>query len=257
MFRTPVNVSYSLLSTSHQARQTTRLPSSSITGRSRLPDSTFSQVVSSLLQDRQDRPRTVTGGRQEFPQSRALADLMQVSLSRRLINASNLGSSRAARSSTGERRSIASLEQQLQNLMHRSSQHTDQTYTSSDFDAIIKEASNRYGVSEKLIRAVIKVESNFNPRATSPAGAMGLMQLMPGTANDLGVQQPYSPRENIMGGTRYLRELLDRYNGSLPLALAAYNWGMGNLERGGTLPQETRNYVQRVSRYYQGQTYSS
>jgi len=119
------------------------------------------------------------------------------------------------------------------------------------FEGMIKKAAARYQVPEELVMAVIKVESNFNPQATSHMGAMGLMQLMPGTARDLGVQRPYDPAENIEGGTKYLRELLDRYDGNVPKAVAAYNCGMGNVEKG-RLPQETRNYLQLVKRYYNG-----
>jgi hypothetical protein len=120
------------------------------------------------------------------------------------------------------------------------------------FDPIIKKASIRYGIDEGLIKAVIKMESNFNPTAVSKAGARGLMQLMPGTASGLGVKDSFDPEQNIMAGTRFLRDMLDRYNGDLDSALAAYNWGPGNLEksRGAYLPRETREYLVKVKKYY-------
>ena len=121
-----------------------------------------------------------------------------------------------------------------------------------DTDSIIKSASDRYHVDPHLIRAVIGAESNFDSTAESAKGAQGLMQLMPETARELGVADAYDPTENIMGGTRYLKVLLDRYDGNVPLALAAYNWGMGNVERNpGRLPEETRIYIARVNAYYQ------
>lgn len=111
----------------------------------------------------------------------------------------------------------------------------------------IDAASEAYGVDRALISAVISAESGFDANAVSPKGAMGLMQLMPGTARDLGVKNPYDPQENVMAGTRYLKQLLDRYGGDVPRALAAYNWGMGNVERGGgSLPEETRSYITRI-----------
>jgi soluble lytic murein transglycosylase-like protein len=123
---------------------------------------------------------------------------------------------------------------------------------SGSLEQIIGQASAAYGVEESLIRGVIKAESNFEPRSTSPRGAMGLMQLMPGTARELGVRDAYDPRENVMGGTKYLKSLLDRYGGDTRLALAAYNWGMGNVEKyPSRLPQETRDYIARVTRYHQ------
>jgi soluble lytic murein transglycosylase-like protein len=123
--------------------------------------------------------------------------------------------------------------------------------SNTNFDPIIEKAARKYEVDPDLIRSVIKTESNFNPQATSPQGAMGLMQLMPGTAKDLGVRNSYDPEENIMGGTRYLKSLLERYDGKLEPTLAAYNWGMGNLEKKHSrMPVETINYVSRVNSYY-------
>jgi soluble lytic murein transglycosylase-like protein len=118
-------------------------------------------------------------------------------------------------------------------------------------DAIITKASNRYGVDAGLIKAVIKAESGFNPNAVSHAGAQGLMQLMPGTARSLGVKDSFDPEQNVMGGTRFLNDMLKRYNGNLDSALAAYNWGPGNVDRKPEhLPRETRDYLARVKQIY-------
>ncbi|WP_331001607.1 lytic transglycosylase domain-containing protein [Geomonas sp. RF6] len=118
-------------------------------------------------------------------------------------------------------------------------------------DDVIEKASRHYGVDRALIRAVIKAESGFNPRAVSSAGAQGLMQLMPSTAKMLGVRDSFDPEQNVMAGTRFLKDLLQRYGGDVDSALAAYNWGPGNLERStGTLPRETRDYLRKVKGYY-------
>ena len=117
------------------------------------------------------------------------------------------------------------------------------------YEPYVQEYSNRQSLRPELVRAVIQVESGYNPRALSPKGAMGLMQLMPETARMLGVQRPYDPEQNIRGGTRYLRLLLDKYEGNEELALAAYNAGSGAVDRyGKTIPpyRETRDYVRKV-----------
>jgi len=129
------------------------------------------------------------------------------------------------------------------------------TQPPSTIDRIVTHASESYGVDPALIRAVIRAESDFDPHATSDKGAIGLMQLMPETAEELGVADPYDPAENIMAGTRYLKTLLDRYQGNIPLALAGYNWGMGNVERHPErMPAETRTYIARVNDYYREET---
>jgi soluble lytic murein transglycosylase-like protein len=121
---------------------------------------------------------------------------------------------------------------------------------SRSFDDLIDEHASRNGVRKDLIRAVIQVESAFNPRAVSSKGAIGLMQLMPATARQFGVSNAFDPEQNVRGGVAYLRQLLDRYNGDERLALAAYNAGPGAVDRHGqTVPpyQETRDYVSRVN----------
>jgi|MudIll2142460700_1097286.scaffolds.fasta_scaffold309579_1 soluble lytic murein transglycosylase-like protein len=124
------------------------------------------------------------------------------------------------------------------------------------YDPVIRETSKRYDVDYALVKAVIKAESNFDPQAISRAGAKGLMQLMPGTAKALGVNDSFHPEDNIDGGVRYLRYLLDSFNGNLQLALAAYNAGEEAVSRYSGIPpyQETRTYVQRVLRYFQNYT---
>jgi soluble lytic murein transglycosylase-like protein len=119
----------------------------------------------------------------------------------------------------------------------------------AEFDEAIEEHASAQGVSPELVRAVIQVESGFNSKAVSPKGAMGLMQLMPATARELGVINPFHPGENIRGGVAYLRQLLDRYDSNVELALAAYNAGPGSVEKYGAVPpyRETQAYVKKVT----------
>jgi hypothetical protein len=124
----------------------------------------------------------------------------------------------------------------------------------SAYSDIITTACNRHGVDPALVHAIVKVESGFNPYALSRKGAMGLMQLMPQTAVDMNVTNIFNPHENIDGGVKYLRYLIDRYEGNLSLALAAYNSGETAVKKWGTIPPfpETQNYVQRVLGLYNG-----
>ncbi len=130
---------------------------------------------------------------------------------------------------------------------------------SGDYHGYVANTASKYEIEPELIKAVIKTESNGNHRAVSRKGAMGLMQLMPSTAVDMKVINPFNPEENIEGGTRYLRYLLEKFNGNVTLALAAYNAGPKTVERYGSVPPiyETKEYVKKVLSLYRGkQSYS-
>ncbi|MCL2030402.1 MAG: lytic transglycosylase domain-containing protein [Oscillospiraceae bacterium] len=128
------------------------------------------------------------------------------------------------------------------------------------YDDAIREACEKYDVDMALVKAVIRAESSYRPDALSRAGAMGLMQLMPGTAAGLGVTDAYNPEQNIDGGVRYLRQMLDRWDGDVRLALASYNWGPGAVNRSGVtdltdsaqisrIPSSTAGYIERILRF--------
>jgi len=124
--------------------------------------------------------------------------------------------------------------------------------TAADIDSAIEQAAARHNVDPNLVRAVVKVESNFNPNAVSRKGAMGLMQLMPSTARQLKVNNPFDPEQNVDAGVRHLKQLLESYGGDVRLTLAAYNAGAGAVARSSGVPHfaETQNYVRRITSLY-------
>lgn len=129
---------------------------------------------------------------------------------------------------------------------------TSKTSTKSQVLNVVNQISKKYNVDEKLVQALIKQESGFNPKARSKAGAMGLMQLMPSTAKNLGVQDPYNMVQNVEGGVKYLKSMLNKYNGNVILALAAYNAGPNAVDKYSGVPpyKETQNYVRSILANY-------
>ncbi|MEO5896964.1 MAG: lytic transglycosylase domain-containing protein [Vicinamibacterales bacterium] len=122
-------------------------------------------------------------------------------------------------------------------------------HSGGPFEILIQEAADTHDIDADLIRAVVETESEFDPTVVSPAGAKGLMQLTPAVAREMGVVDALDPRDNIMGGAKYLKQLLDANRGSVPLALASYNAGLGNVRRYKGIPpfKETRNYVRKIT----------
>lgn len=124
------------------------------------------------------------------------------------------------------------------------------TVSSEYMESCFEKAAQTYGLDIDLLKAVAQTESDFDPNCTSSAGAMGVMQLMPGTAADLGVTNAYDVHDNIMGGAKYISQLLEKYDGDLSLTLAAYNAGSGTVKKYGGVPPFTENYIQKVMNYY-------
>ncbi len=148
---------------------------------------------------------------------------------------------------------IFDTEQASSTLSDFSTQLNTYLKTDGQLETIFEKAASTYGVDVELLKAMAKAESDFDPNATSRSGAMGIMQLMPGTAKELGVSNAYDPEENIMGGAKYIASLLDKYEGNVSYALAAYNAGSGNVDKYGGIPpfEETQNYVTKILGYLQ------
>jgi soluble lytic murein transglycosylase-like protein len=155
---------------------------------------------------------------------------------------------RAARSAAAE------VDQYLDKPLAEQNSPSRSGFTQREIDDAINKAADRHNVDPNLVRALVKVESNFNPNAVSRKGAMGLMQLMPQTARQLRLTNPFNPEENVDAGVRHLKQLLDNYGGDVRLSLAAYNAGTGAVARSAGIPRyaETRNYVKRITQLYGG-----
>jgi soluble lytic murein transglycosylase-like protein len=166
----------------------------------------------------------------------------------------NAASMKAARSAAAEVDQYLGHESSQSAAAKISAANFGTTASAGDIDSAIAQAAARHNVDPNLVRAVVKVESNFNPNAVSRKGAMGLMQLMPSTARQLKVQNPFDPEQNIDAGVRHLKQLLENYGGDIKLTLAAYNAGAGAVARSSGVPHyaETQNYVRRITNLYYG-----
>ncbi len=194
-----------------------------------------------------------------LPVRKAAADIFQYTDDQGVIHFSNVDAGKGKKSYRIKREMPAASEsargsQAFPSRRSSMAESASPVRIPPEYVDIINQACDRHGVDPALVHAIVKVESGFNPYALSRKGAMGLMQLMPQTAVDMNVHNSFSPTENIDGGVKYLRYLIDRYEGNLSLALAAYNSGETAVKKWGTVPpfRETQQYVQRILKLYNG-----
>ena len=205
------------------------------------PETAFADILASRINE-----ASVMSGN---PLSPATVKLLAMILTRHLDHLPATGMPQAGPPSPTEttirpRSPEAAVEPPPASESAAATQPEDPSPSRTDFSGLIHKAAERYHLDPALISSIIETESNFDPKAVSDAGAQGLMQLMPQTAHELKVTDPFDPAQNIDGGSRYLSHLMKRYHGDAKLALAAYNWGMGNLEKQPErMPAETKHYI--------------
>ena len=209
--------------------------------------SSFSTMMDSLLTTASDEALSQLGSVQDYAEKNGLSTMQQTDAST-YVSSFLLGNNTART----EQVATPSIEQYAATDYTGTTAFENVLAGANAYKDIIAKASATYNVPEKLIASVMKQESNFNASAKSPAGATGLMQLMPATAKYLGVTDATNPEQNIMAGAKYLRQMLDKFDGDTSIALAAYNAGPGNVQKYNGIPpfKETQNYVQKVMTYY-------